>query len=420
MKNKNDFLLGTATAAYQVEGNNTNSDTWVMEHLKYGGYSEKSGEACDHYHTYPEDIKKISEAGLNAYRFSIEWSRIEPHDGIFDENEMNHYLDMIHVCRTYHIEPVVTLFHFTSPIWLISKGGWEADTAADDFQKYAAYLCEHLKGEDLKFICTINEANIGALISGYLKKMQNHDNAGHLQIGMNLDRTQEQKEKEKECYHAFGTKQAEVFTSPRSEHGMAIIYKAHKAAVDTIHHILPGVKAGLSLSLRDLQYIEGGKEQRDAQWSTDFIKYIPWIKNDDFFGLQNYTRAVFDKNGEMDPDKDAKLTQMNYEYYPEGLEHVIREIAKSYKGEILITENGIATSDDQERCRFIQTAFEGVKNCIKDGIPVKGYFYWSMLDNYEWQSGYSMQFGIMTCDRIKQIHSNKMSAYILGKCLDIL
>ena len=409
------FFIGTASAAHQVEGNNTNSDTWALEQMKYGGYPEKSGDACDHYHTYREDIRKMAEAGLNSYRFSIEWARIEPEEGVFDEAEMDHYLDMVHACRENGLEPVVTLFHFTSPKWLISKGGWEAESTVKDFEDYARYVLEHLKGENLKYVCTINEANIGALIAGYIAKMQGEQDLGQLQIGMDLEKmAEEEKARKAECMEVFGVEDAAVFTSPRSEAGMQIIFKAHKAAVDAVHEILPGVKAGLSLSLRDLQYVEGGKENRDRQWQDDFLRYLPAFVNDDFFGVQNYTRTVFDEHGEMPVPKDAEITQMNYEYYPEGLENMIRTVTESFKGEILVTENGIATAEDERRCGFIRTALQGVQNCLDDGLPVKGYFYWSTLDNYEWQSGYSMEFGVMSCDRKTQKHECKPSMYVLG------
>ena len=181
------FLIGAASAGHQVEGNNTNSDTWAQEYMETGGYKEKSLNAADHYHTYREDICKMAKAGLNAYRFSFEWARIEPEEGRFDETEMNHYLDMVHACQESNIEPVVTLLHFTCPKWLITKGGWEADTTPDYFERYVRYVCNHLQGEELHYIVTINEANMGTLIAGYLEKIQKHTNGVGLQIGMDLE-----------------------------------------------------------------------------------------------------------------------------------------------------------------------------------------------------------------------------------------
>ena len=131
----NEFLIGAATAAHQVEGNNTNSDIWAMEHMVHGGYPEKSGIAADHYRTYREDIAKMAEAGLNAYRFSLEWARIEPEEGVFDAEATEHYRDVIQCCYDNGIEPVVTLHHFSSPAWLISRGGWEDEHVVGYFER---------------------------------------------------------------------------------------------------------------------------------------------------------------------------------------------------------------------------------------------------------------------------------------------
>ena len=191
--------------------------------------------------------------------------------------------------------------------------------------------------------------------------------------------------------------------------------QAHKQAVQAIHEMLPGVKAGLSLSVRDLQPLLGGEENAAKDWEKDFLHYLPTIQNDDFFGVQTYTRALFDANGECDPAPDAELTQMGYEYYPECVEHVVRKVHKSFPGELLITENGIATDDDARRCDYIRTAVEGALRCQADGIPVAGYLYWSMIDNYEWQSGYGMKFGLMSLNRETQEHKPKESLHVLGK-----
>ena len=164
--------------------------------------------------------------------------------------------------RKSNIEPVVTLLHFTCPKWLITKGGWEADTTPDYFERYVRYVCNHLQGEELHYIVTINEANMGTLIAGYLEKIQKHTNGVGLQIGMDLEEMAvQQKKAEGENLKVFGVKQAAVFTSPRSKHGDEIVQQAHKQAVQAIHEMLPGVKAGLSLSVRDLQPLPGGEEK---------------------------------------------------------------------------------------------------------------------------------------------------------------
>ena len=410
-----NFLIGAATAAYQVEGDSTNSDVWCMEHMRYGGYKELKGAAADHYHTYREDIRMMAEAGLNAYRFSIEWPRVEPEEGVFDEAEMAHYLDMVHACREYGLEPVVTLFHFSSPRWLITKGGWEVDSVVEDFAAYARYVCEHLQGEDLRYLVTINEANLGTLIAGYIAKAKAAESAGQLQIGMDLDAmAAEEAERRAECQEVFGVDEAAVFQSPRTTHGNELIMAAHRAAVDVVHELLPGTKAGLSLSIGDLQAAPGGEARRDHEWQEVFGQFVPTIRDDDFLGLQSYTRNVFGPGGEILPGPGAELTQMGYEYYPEGIAHVAATVSREVRGEILITENGIATADDDRRCDFIRTALAGVSGQIDRGVPIVGYLYWSLIDNWEWQSGYGMQFGLVELDRRTGAHIPKHSLAFLG------
>ena len=163
------FMIGAATAAHQVEGNNVHSDYWLQEHMPHTSFTEPSGDACDHYTRYAEDIELLANAGLTAYRFSIEWARIEPEEGQFDEPEIEHYRQVIRCCRDYGVEPVVTLHHFTSPAWLIRKGGWEAESTVEYFRRYAACVAEQLGGE-LNYICTINEANMGLQLAAISKR----------------------------------------------------------------------------------------------------------------------------------------------------------------------------------------------------------------------------------------------------------
>ena len=408
-----NFFIGAATASHQVEGDNFHNDIWAQEHMTYGGYPQKSGKAANHYVTYRDDIRKMKEAGLNAYRFSLEWSRIEPEEGVFDEKEIEHYRDMIHACRENGIEPIVTLFHFTSPLWLIRKGGWECDDIPAYFERYTEKVCEAYKDEELKYICTINEANIGVLIAKYIRMaMEAEQKSGALQVGVDVEKmAREAKAAEEENLSVFHHAQPAVFVSPRSAHGLEVVMKAHRLAVNAIHRLLPSCKAGLSLSVRDVQWTEDGKEKAAEIWEEEFGQFLPEILQDDYFGLQNYTRTIVNSEGEMPVEEGKEVTQMNYEFYPEGLGNVIRTVAGVYQKEILITENGIATADDTRRVEFIQKALKGVRECIQDGIHVSGYLYWSLIDNYEWQSGYSMQFGLMSMD---EEHTIKPSMFVLG------
>lgn len=210
-----NFYLGAATSAHQVEGNNIHSDYWAMEHMKYANFNEPSLAAVDHYNHYEEDIKMMADAGLNAYRFSIEWARIEPEHGKYDEKEIEHYKNVLLCCRENGLEPIVTMMHFTSPIWLIKNGGWGSEDTVRAFADYCRYVTEKL-GDLMNYVVTINEANMGlqvaAIAERYKKQMMakmhqaNADVEGVVQVGMNFNAMMENIKKQKQEYlEFFGT-----------------------------------------------------------------------------------------------------------------------------------------------------------------------------------------------------------------------
>ena len=420
-----EFLLGASTAAHQVEGHNVHSDYWTMEQMKSTSFLEPSGDAVDHYHRYEEDIQLLADAGLNCYRFSIEWARIEPLEGQFDETEVAHYRKMIRYCKANGVTPIVTLHHFTSPKWLISKGGWEAESTVEDFRRYCSYIAEQL-GSEMEYVVTINEANMGlqlaAIARRYMKdllfgkkKKQSDGNDGQAQVGINLKQMlANQKIAAAENREIFGTEKLNTFVSQRSPEGDLLIMRAHAAARDAMKAICPHLKVGLSLSLHDMQPQPFGRRHAEKEWQAEFGHYLPYIREDDFLGVQNYTRSRFGLLGQIDLPKGAELTQMRYEFYPEALANVIRSVHREFKGELLVTENGIATADDSRRIEFIRRALAGVQDCIAQGIPVKGYCHWSLLDNFEWQKGFSMTFGLIAVDRKTQTRYPKESLTYLG------
>lgn len=443
-KFEREFLIGAATAAHQVEGNNIHSDYWAMEHMKYTNFNEPSLDAVDHYNRYEEDIRMMAEAGLNAYRFSIEWARIEPVEGQLDEKEIAHYRKVLECCRENGIEPIVTMHHFTSPKWLIENGGWEAEATVDAFAKYCKYVVEQL-GDLMHYVVTINEANMGLQVKAIAERykrqmmakmqqmmaMQASMNAGDgtkagnmegtAQIGMNFNSMMENMKKQQaENTEVFGVAEPQTFVSARTEEGDMLVMRAHVAAKRAMKEVKPELLIGLSLSLHDIQAVEGGEEVAAKEWVEEFTHYLPYIKEDDFFGLQNYTRSLIGADGIMPVPEGAEVTQMDYEFYPEALEHVIRRADEEFKNAgradmpIMVTENGIATSDDSRRVDFIEKATDGVATCKKDGIPVIGYMYWSLMDNFEWQKGYSMTFGLIEVDRMTQKRIAKQSMEFLG------
>lgn len=311
------------------------------------------------------------------------------------------------------------MHHFTSPKWLITEGGWEAESTVEYFAKYCSYVVEKL-GDLLTYVCTINEANMGLQITAIMKRILTQMGI-NIQVGVNLPMPENQKKQMEESAAAFNLKPGETantFVSQRTPAGDLMVMKAHEAARDAMKAIKPHLKVGVTLSLHDLQAADRSPEtlkKVEEEWHEEFLHYLPFIKNDDFFGVQNYTREVMNADGVLKAPEGAEMTQMNYEYYPQALENVIRKVAEEFKGELMVTENGLATDDDSRREAFIETALSGVKRCIADGIPVTGYMYWSLLDNFEWQKGFSMKFGLIAVDRVTQKRIPKPSLSYLGE-----
>ena len=422
------FMVGASTAAHQVEGNNVHSDYWLQENVEHSQFVEPSGEAVDHYHRYEEDIRLMAEAGLNAYRFSIEWARIEPKQGEFDENEIAHYRKVIACCKENGVEPVVTLHHFTSPAWVISRGGWENEEVVDWFANYVQYVVKHL-GSELRYICTINEANmrlqLAAIMKKYMGKMaggsqeaKSAPKEGDVQVGLNLDQGMNTMMLGMmECAKAFGLQDPRgihTFVSMCTPEGDILVMKAHQAAKKVIKELYPDIKVGLTLSLHDMQPAAGGEDAAHKEWEEEFSHYLPYIAEDDFLGVQSYTRQCFDEKGNKYTPEGVELTQMGYEFYPQAIANVVRAVAKEFKGDLIVTENGVATADDSRRQEYIKEATAGLQACIADGIPLKGYLHWSLMDNFEWQKGFSMQFGLIAVDRSNMKRTPKESLSLLG------
>ena len=413
-----DFLIGAATAAHQVEGNNRHSDYWVMEHVKHSDFVEPSGLACDHYHRFEEDIKLLSAAGLNACRFSIEWARVEPSEGQFDQNEIDHYRQVIDCCHANGVTPVVTLMHFSSPAWLIRKGGWGTSKVAGYFARYAHRIAEEL-GDHLPYVCTINEANMGIQLHKVIQDMMKAGkrSEGDVQVGQNNGLNMKSillgMVEQGRAFHTSPLK-INSFLKPRDEKKERYVMEAHRAARTAIREVSPDTKVGLTLSLFDYQPTEAGKNSAAKLWHEDYGWYLPYIKGDDFLGVQNYSRKIVDENGPREPEPDALLTQMGYEDYPQSIGNVLRRVARSFPGELIVTENGIGTSDDSRRCAFIREAFQSVMEAKRDGVPVTGYLHWSLLDNFEWQAGYAKTFGLIAVDRNTMERTPKESLRVLG------
>lgn len=404
------FLLGSTTAAYQVEGNNVNSDFWAEEHAEGSPYKDKSGDTIDHYRLYREDIALMASLGLNTYRFSIEWSRVEPEPGQYSRSAIEHYRDVLETCYQHGMTPMVAMQHFSSPKWLMRLGGWASPEVPDRFAKYCEVVFREI-GHLIPYVLTMNEINLPVMLREIFSRIGFIPPVG-------IDRAAWTAPKWREsAAQLCGTTTQNYFTFHMISDEASIhnLKETHRKAREAIKRIQPNTKVGLSMALSDIQSIPGGEEVADKKWHSYFRQYLDMLEEDDFFGLQNYTREVYGPEGQVKPAEGAELTQMGYEFYPKALSNVIRKVAKDISIPIIITEHGIATDEDERRVVFIREALEGVQDCINEGLDVRGYLHWTTFDNFEWQSGYSMKFGLIEVDRSTQERKVKESGRYLGR-----
>ena len=391
------FLLGTATAAHQVEGDNVYNDNWVMEHVPGSSYVESSGDACDHYHRYREDIALLADLGFNLYRFSLEWSRIEPEEGEFSLAQLDHYRRMLATCHEHGITPMVTFHHFTSPRWLAAAGGWEAQDTPEKFARFCERAMSHL-GDLLPLACTLNEVNMGT--------------------AMSAARTEPWFEAAARAVSS-DTLRFTPFVYADSKLGRETILAAHRRAVEAIKSGPGRCEVGLTLAMSDIQAGPGGEEMAAHMRRELQDVYLEETRGDDFIGVQTYSRQRFGPDGPLGPEAGVELTQMAYEFWPEALEATIRYASAVTGLPVIVTENGIATGDDTRRIAYIERALRGVAACLREGLDVRGYTYWSALDNFEWKAGYRPTFGLIAVDRRRQERTVKPSARWLGRIAQV-
>ena len=375
------FRWGTATAAHQIEGGNVNNDWWRWEHTPSSGCKESSGDCCDSWHRWPDDVALLKELGFTDYRFSLEWSRIEPADGEFSNVALDHYARLCEGLLEAGVAPVVTFHHFTTPLWLADQGGWSSDAMPDRFAAYCEQVASRLDGLMAR-ACTINEPSMVATL-GHL--------AGQFPPGA----------RDRDLRHRVN----EIFV------------RAHRQGVDAIRANAAGVPVGITLAMSDYQAVDGGEAKLEQIRRGMEDVFFDATTGDDFVGVQTYSRTRVGPDGVLGPEDGVPTLIMGYEYYPESLEATIRRAWEYTRGEvpILVTENGIGTDDDEQRIAYVRAALEGVLACIDDDIDVRGYTYWSLLDNFEWAFGYGPRFGIVDCDRTTFARTPKESARWLGQ-----
>ncbi len=392
------FYWGSSTSAHQVEGGNENDWTeWEKrnaarlaeeaprkfgalpnwQHIKAAATNPEnyiSGDAVGHYERYEEDFDIAKSLGQNAHRFSLEWSRIEPVEGRFDEQELRHYRDVLSALRERGIEPFVTLSHFTLPAWLAEKGGVLATEFPAHFIRYAEKVVSAL-GENVRFWITMNEPEIYAFNSYYRG--------------------------------VWPPEERSVISFYRA---IANLIRAHRRAYHLIKSMFPKSSVGAAFNMSDFQSAGGFVNNlltkiAKLAWNEHFLRHTR--RHLDFVGVNYYfhnlVRYGFNKN------ENRAVSDMGWEIFPGGLYYVLMEL-KRYRLPIFVTENGVADARDEKRAVFIRDHVAALARAKREGADVRGYFYWSLLDNFEWDKGFWPKFGLVSVDRHTMKRTMRASA----------
>ena len=393
------FLWGSATAGHQVEGNNVASDVWLVENVKPTMFAERSGDADNSFELWPADLDLVRSLGLNTYRFSIEWARIEPEPGLFSVAMLDHYKRMVDGCHARGLAPMVTFNHFTVPRWFAAQGGWTNPQSPDLFARFCDRAARHLAA-GAAYATTLNEPNTVAIMRDvvppqFLGAVRNMNAAAG---------------------HACGSENFKNAMVPDPsdlevmQPNLIAAHKAGKAAIKAARSDLP---VGVSLAINDDQAL-GENSLRDVKRAAFYGAWLEVAKADDFLGVQNYERARWGDKGQLPPPDGAGRNGSGREIYAPSLAGAVRYAHAATGVPIMVTEHGLNAADDALRTAFIPAALVELQKAIAEGVPVKGYVHWSLLDNYEWIFGYKPRFGLVSVERATFKRTPKPSAAILG------
>lgn len=386
-----DFLWGASISSHQVEGFNFN-DWSEWEHQNASRLSAEaeakfadkvpdweairtmatspanyiSGLASDHYARYKEDIALAKELGLTSFRFSVEWSRVEPKEGEYNQEAIDHYVDFVSRLKQAGIEPMVTLHHRTNPLWVRDQNDWQNKKTVDDYARYVSKMVDAFKGE-AKLWNPINEPMM-SLVGGYLGGV-------------------------------YPPGKKNLFAALRVFRNMIT---AQKRAYQIIHSSIPGASVGLSHAAMVAQ------PYKNKILNRPLAKLLNYLTNDlllkrmtyDFVGVQYYARAVIDFKIGWPPKVEevpqpGPTSDMGWAFYPEGLYQFCKHVFARYKKPIYVTENGVTDADDDLREKYIKQHLFWLKKAMEEGVEIKGYFYWAFLDNLEWDKGFWPRFGLL-------------------------
>jgi len=389
-----DFLWGVSTSAYQIEGGIVNDwSVWEkslkrVKKLQKKGLNPtdfQAGSACDSYRRYEEDFDCALSVGANSFRLGIEWARLEPQQDTHVVSEINHYIEVLKVAKKRGLKTIVTLWHWTLPVWVAEMGGWSNAETVEKFQKYTDMIVREMGGY-IDYWVTLNEPMMHVL-AGYI--------AGY-----------------------FPPNKHNIFKSQRVFKNLVA---GHIAAYKKIHYHFPTAQVSLA---QIVNHIEPANKFNLLEWAISGIyhywwnhrflaqtkKYLDFIGVDYYFHDRIVWRPPFKKNF------NKKTSDLGWEIYPEGIYHVLKYLAK-FEKPVIILENGIADADDKYRADFIREHLKYVRQAMDEGVDVRGYFHWSLLDNFEWALGWTPKFGLFSVDRETGERKMRASAEVYKKII---
>jgi len=397
------FLWGAATSSHQVEGNNVANDWWEFEQA--GRLPYRSGEACRHWDLYEQDFELARSLGHNAHRFSIEWSRVEPAEGRWSEEAIAHYRAVVAALLRRGIEPVVTLHHFTHPAWFARRGGWLGRDAAASFARYAERMAAELPG--VRYWLTLNEPTVWTRLAYMVGEWP-------------------------PCVRGAWPKAVRVLWSQA---------RAHVVAYQALHASAPAARVGLAHNVPCIQPCDPRRRRdrlaaraRDLLLNDAFLYIIGALpaggrrggRHLDFLGINYYTRSVVrggtrgralvlgdECTAGHHPDH-GPLSDIGFEVYPAGLLAVLQKFS-TLRRPLLVTENGIATTDEALRTVFVHEHLVALGEAVRRGLDVIGYLYWSLIDNFEWALGTTPRYGLTAVDYRTQARVPRPAAELYAR-----
>jgi len=391
------FLWGVASAGHQNEGDNVHSDTWFAENVTPTVFRDRSGRACNAYELWADDIELAVGMNLNAYRFSVEWARVEPVEGVISEEALDHYEAIVDRCRARGLAPVVTFNHFTSPHWFAMRGGWLDPEAPAVFARYCDTVMRRF-GDRIAFAVTMNENNLARLLTWIDLP----------QFVRDLERATLVAATEAagvERYRLSNVMLPEEMDAMAD--GMAAGHLAAKAAIKAHRPDLP---LGLSLAIVDDVVVGDDPSVRDRKRTEVYGRWFELAKDDDFVGVQNYERNWYDGSGAVDEHGQPGGTGLYHGIHTGSLAGAVRYAHEATGLPVMVTEHGRSTAQDEERAAYIEPSLAGLLDAMDDGVPVLGYLHWTLMDNFEWIFGYGQQLGLHEVDRETFVRTPKPSA----------